>query len=200
MINAYLFIYLSITLSQCNQKMVYLPLKVQFDYSNLILRNNEILNFVKEQFNNIQIYINDLFYSQRSQKLYKAISKLSTLYITCDNTKYLYDRENITKYTKLIILPKITINSNIYSNNKFKNPIFYQCLKDDMISLVTIIYFAFVSEKEMFKKIKENFNNLNYHWLIIRNIISSLGFNQHNLLQKKISNNLIDINQDNLNK
>ena len=194
MINVYnFFIYLSIILTQC-QTMIYIHLKVKFDYSNLIFRNNEILNFVKEQFNDIQNYINDLFYSQRSQKLYKAITKISTKYITCNNSNYLFDRENITKYTTLLIIPVFTINSNYYSNENHNNPFFYQCLKDDVIPLVIMVNFVFFSEKEMIKRIKENFSNLNYHWLIIRNIISSLGFNQHNLIHKNISNTLIATN------
>ena len=50
----------------------------------------------------------------------------------------------------------------------------------------------------MLQKIKENFNNLNYHWLIIRFIISSLGFNKQNLIQRNIPNNIIGSNQNKL--
>ena len=200
MINVYLI--LSILLIQCSSKIIYKPLKIQFDYSNIVLRNKEILNYVKEEFDNIQYYINDLFYSKETGNVLKFISKISTPYLICeDKTRFIFDKNNIDKTTSLIVIPKFNINvNNNKEKNNYNNPILFQCIKEEIKPLVIILNFLFLSEKEMLQKIKENFSNLNYHWLIIRFIISSLGFNKQNLIQRNIPNNIIGTNQNKLTK
>ena len=176
--------------------MMYRPLKIQLDYSNFIFNNNnEVFQKLKEELNNIKNYMNDLLYSQYNGNLYNKLSKISTSYLICeDNERFKFDKKIIDKTTSLLILPNIIINPiNNNKNSNYNGPILSQCLKEDINPLVIIINFIFHSEKEMIQKLY--FSNLNYQWLIIRFILSSLGFNKQNLIQKKIPNNILGINQ-----
>ena len=191
------FIFLFIII-QCNQKIIYKPLIIQFDFSCLLLRNSEILNLVKKEFSKAMYYINNLFYCKESDGLYKKISNLNTPYIICeDKAKYKIDKNNVDKNTYLLIITKIIINpeNNKKNNDKYNNLIINQCIKKGDRPLVAILNFLFNSEKEMLQKIKKNFENLKYYWLIIRAIISLIGFNKQNLKKNNIQNNILGKNK-----
>ena len=194
MINVY-FIILVIFI-KCDKTVIYRPINIQIDNSNLIFKNNnELLYQLKEELNNTKNYINDLLYTKYNGEVFSKISNITTPYLICENNEsFLFNKSLIDKSTTLLILPQIIINpfNSNKNNNNYNVPKFYPCLKEDNKPLVIIINFLFSSKKDL---INMNFANFNYHWLIIRFILSSLGFNQQYLIQKNIPNNIISRNQ-----
>ena len=171
-------------------KSVLQEFHIKFDYSNLNFKDFFINKLIKVELDKIVPYFKNLLLYKRSDSLYRMIKKNSKNVIQCDNPeiKLNYSKQDITKYTSLLIFPRIIINSDIKSLN---NPILTNCIKKGTNSMIIILDFEFKSDKQMKRIIPINFKNQKYQWTIIRHILSSIGFNQNSFSKLKINNNIL---------
>ena len=164
--------------------------EINFDYSHLNIEDLYIKKTLRVELDKIANYFNNLLVPPNTGFLYKANKKNTERIIKCKNSdiELKYDKESITKNTFLLIFPRIIINHNIEKKN---NPIFTGCVKNGENSVVLILDFEFKSELQMKRVIPLNFKNEKYQWLIIKYILSSIGFNKNYFSQKKIINNIL---------
>ena len=88
----------------------------------------------------------------------------------------------------MLVLPKIIINSKEKSSFA---PVLSQCKKKNNKVLVIALTFKFKSVKIMKKVLTIHLSNLNLQWIIIRYILSSLGFNKEVFAKRKVNNNVL---------
>ena len=88
----------------------------------------------------------------------------------------------------MLVFPKIIINSKTKNNY---DPVLSQCIKKNGKVLVIVLTFEFKSIKVMKRAMVYNLSNQNYQWVIIRQILSSLGFNKEVFSKRKIKNNVL---------
>ena len=185
--NIYLIIFLLFI--QCSSKLPIRPIEILFDYSNL----NNIDRLTKEvlikEFDNVGKYMKNLLQYPQTSDVFRNLSKTKNSKITCDKKdKFSFKKKDITPETTMLVLLKININSKTKRNY---DPVLSECIKNNNKALVIALTFEFKSTKLMKKAMINNFNNLNYQWIIIRNILSSLGFNKEVLSKRKIVNNVL---------
>ena len=162
---------------------------IKFDYSNLKIDDSSLEKMIKIEFGLIEKYINSLLLFPANSDVYKRLNKFNNSIIKCeDETEHKFNKKDLEKNINLLILPKFIINSKTRTNN---NPILNECLKNDNKILVIILDFEYKTSQLMKLIVTKNLNNMNYQWLLIRFILSSLGFNKQSLIKKKIVNNIL---------
>ena len=165
------------------------PIKIKFEFSNLGIMAPSIEKLVKENLVNIQEFFSNLLEFQTNIDVSKTLNKFNNSKIKCeDNSQYKFKKNDIEKNINLLIIPIFSINPKTINNNM---PILKECINKDTKPLVIVLNFEFKSYKLMDKFVNINFENLNYQWLIIRFILSSLGFNKQTFINKKIVNNIL---------
>ena len=185
-INCYIiFSLISVIIS----KQVPIELQISFDYSNLGIDNPFINKLIKTECNKITQYFKNLLNYKKTNYLYKTIKKAKNKTIQCTNSdiKLNYSPVSINKTTALLIFPRINITENITHSN----PTMIECLSQGTNKAIIILDFNYKSEKQMKLNLPINFNSYNYHWHIIRYILSSIGFNKNTFSKYKIINNIL---------
>ena len=192
------FIIILLLFSQCLSKSEIVPLQIQFDYSNLGVEDLYLGGKIKYEFDEVRNYINNLLQVLPNSDVSKKLNKLNTSTIKCeDNTEYKFSKKDIEKKIYLLIIPVFKINQRTKNSN---TPILNECLTQGNKPLVIVLNFEFKSKKLLEKALENNLYNLNYHWILIRYILSSLGFNKQTFTKKKIINNILLKDNDSLKK
>ena len=193
-----IYFLLSLLLISIFSKIQCKSLEIQFEYSNLQLSDSKIEQFIKGELNNVKVYIKNFLDSPSNSDVSKTLNKFDDSIIKCeDKTEYHFKKKEILKNATLLIIPIFKVNSKTKNNNF---PTLNQCIMKGTKNLVVIINFEYSTTKIMNNQIPINFKNGNYQWIIIRFILSSLGFNKQNLINKKIINNIFYKEQNVLSK
>ena len=164
-------------------------LQISFDYSNLGIDNPYISKLIKKECKEITQYFKNLLSYKNLNYLYKIIKKSKNKTIKCTNSdiNLNYSIESINKNTALLIFPRI----NITKNKKKNNLNMIECLTQGTNNAIILLDFIYKSEKQMKLTLPINFENYNYHWYIIRYILSSIGFNKNSFSKLEIVNNIL---------
>jgi len=182
----YLIIFLLIV--QCSSKLPPRPIEILFDYSNLINIDEPTKKIIKKEFDIVGEYMKNLFQYHQTPDALKNLIRAKRTRIKCDNKDtFSFKRKDIKPYTTMLVIPKIIINSR--TKNSI-DPVLNKCKKKGNKILVIGLTFHFKSIKVMKRAMINNLNNLNIQWIIIRHILSSLGFNKDVFSKRKIVSNV----------
>ena len=194
--NVCLIIFLLII--QCSSKLAPRPIEILFDYSNLNNIDESTKKLIKKEFDIVSEYMKSLLkYPTSSYNVLKNLLKIKKSRIKCENKlTYSFKKKDIKPYTTMLVLPKIIINSKEKGS---VDPVLSRCKKKNNKVLVIALTFKFKSVKIMKNALTTHLSNLDYQWIIIRYILSSLGFNKEVFAKRKIINNVV-INDRKLDK